>query len=93
MRFSLFGITVGVITARKDEVGGAETHKVDILGPRTSSAASSLLSVSADQDINDEAQSVFSQAEGVTSNWPSGRIQRRLFLFCYRVRIWGKRRP
>jgi hypothetical protein len=60
-----------VVTARKEEVGGAETHGMDVLGPHTSSAAataaSSLWSVSTSQDINDEAQSVVSQAEGVTS--------------------------
>jgi hypothetical protein len=61
------------------EVEGAETHETAILGPHTSSVASSLRSVSAGEDINDEAQSVVSQAEGVTSVCPCCRIPRRLF--------------
>jgi hypothetical protein len=48
-----------------EEVEEAETHEMDILGPRTS-AASSLRSVSTGQDINHEAQSVISQIEGMT---------------------------
>jgi membrane protease subunit (stomatin/prohibitin family) len=66
-----------VVTARKEEVGGAETHEMDMLGPHTSIIVSSLRSVSG-QDIN-KAQSVVSQAEGVTSIWPCCRIPRRLF--------------
>jgi hypothetical protein len=80
VRFSLFLITVvEVVTARKEEVEGAETHQMDILGPHTSVVASSLRLVSTGQDINDEAQSVVSRAEGVASNWPCCRIPRRLF--------------
>jgi hypothetical protein len=79
VRFSLFLITIEVVTARKEEVEGAETHQMDILGPHTSVVASSLRLVSTGQDINDEAQSVDSRAEGVASNWPCCRIPRRLF--------------
>jgi hypothetical protein len=68
-----------VVTGRKEEVGGAEAHEMDILGPHTSSAAGSLRSVSTGQDINDEAQSVVSQDEGVTSIWPCCRIPRPIF--------------
>jgi hypothetical protein len=66
-----------VVTAREEEVGGAETHEMDLLEPHTGSAASSLQSVNA-QDIN-EAQPVISQVEGVTSIWTCCPIQRRLF--------------
>jgi hypothetical protein len=55
-----------VVTAPKEEVERAETHEIDILGPHASSVASSLRSMSTGQDINDEAQSVISQVEGVT---------------------------
>ena len=59
--FSLFLITVEVVTTPKEEeVEGAETHEMDVLGPRTSRVASSLRSVSPGQDINDKAQSVIS---------------------------------
>jgi hypothetical protein len=78
VRFSVFLITVEVVTNRKEEVEGAETHEMDILEPHTSNAASSLRSVSTGQDINDEAQSVISQINGVTSIWPSCLIPRRL---------------
>jgi hypothetical protein len=71
--FSLLLIIVEVVTARKEEVEGAETHQMDILGPHTGSA------VSAGQDINDEAQSVISQVEGVTSIWSYCLVPRRLF--------------
>jgi hypothetical protein len=70
VRFSLFLITVEVVTARKEEVGGAETHEMDNLGPHTSNVATPLRSVSTGQDINDDAQPVVPQAEGVTSIWP-----------------------
>ena len=66
VRFSLFLITIEVVTARKEEVEGAETHEMDILG-HTSSVESSLRSMSTGQDINDDAQSVISQVEGVSS--------------------------
>jgi hypothetical protein len=80
VHFSLFLITVEVVTARKEEVEVAETHEMDIQGgPHTSSVASSLRSVSTGQDINDEAQSVVSEVEGVTSICPCRRIPRRLF--------------
>jgi hypothetical protein len=42
------------------DVGGAEIHEMDILGPSISRSG---------QDIN-ETQSVISQVEGVTSIWP-----------------------
>ena len=79
--FSLFLITVEVVTASKEEAGGAETHEMDRLGPRTSSVASplsSLHSVSTGQEINDEAQSVVSQAQGATPVSPCCLIPRRL---------------
>jgi hypothetical protein len=81
VRFSRFLITVGVVTARTEEVDRVETHEMDILGLHTSSIASSLQSVSTDQDIYVEAQSVISQPEieGVTSIWPCCPIPRRLF--------------
>jgi hypothetical protein len=79
VRFSLFLITVEVVTARKEEVEGAETHEMDDLGPRISSVASPLRSASAGKDINDEAQPFVAKAEGVTSIWPCCRIPRRLF--------------
>ena len=77
--FPLSPITVEVVTDRKEEVEGAETCEMSILGPHTSNIASSLRSVSTDQCINDEAQSVVSEAEGVTSIWPCCRIPRRSF--------------
>jgi hypothetical protein len=55
----------------EEELGGAETHEMGNLGPHTSSVASSLRFVNTAQDIN-EAQSVISQVEGVTSIWPCG---------------------
>jgi hypothetical protein len=79
VRFSLFLITVEVVTARKEEVEGSETHEMDILGPHTSSVASSRRSVSTGQDINDDAQSAISPVEGVTSICPCCLIPRRLF--------------
>ena len=71
MRISLFLTTVEVVTARKEEVEGAETHEMGILGPHTgtSTAARSMWSVSTSQNINGKAQSVIPQIEGVTSVW------------------------
>jgi WW domain len=66
--------------ARKEEVEGAETHEMDIQGgPHTSGVASSLRSLSTGQDISEEAQSVVSQAEGVSSTLPCYLIPRRSF--------------
>jgi hypothetical protein len=49
--FSLFLITVEVVTARKEEVGGAETHEMDILGPQTDEGVTSIgLAVSSRDD-------------------------------------------
>jgi hypothetical protein len=79
VRFSLFLITVEVVTARKEEVGRAEMPEMVNLGPHTNSVASSVRSVSTGQDIYVEAQSVVSQVEGVTSIWPCCLIPRRLF--------------
>jgi hypothetical protein len=83
VRFSLFLITAEVVTARNEEVEGAETHEMDMIGTHTraGSVASSLRSVSTGQDIrvSDEAQSVAPQAEGVTSICPCCRIPRRFF--------------
>jgi hypothetical protein len=79
VRFSLFLVTVEVVTFREEGVGGTETREIDKLGPHTSSLPSPLRSVSTGQDINDEAQPVVSQAEGVTSIWPCCRIPSRLF--------------
>jgi hypothetical protein len=92
VRFSLFLITVEVVTARKEEEEGTETHEMNMLGPHTSSVASSLArqSVSTGQDINDAAQSVVSkkgQAEGVTLIWLFH--PETIILLCYRIR--GKR--
>jgi hypothetical protein len=68
VRFSLFLITVEVVTFPKEEVGGSDTHEMDKLGPHTGNVASPPRSaVSTGQDINYEAQPVVSQAEGVTS--------------------------
>ena len=75
--FFLFFITAEVVTTRKEEVEGAESHEMDILGPPTSGVASSLLrSVSTDQDINDEAQPVVSLAEGTNSIFPFCLVQK-----------------
>lgn len=60
-------------------MGGAETHEMDIFGPHTSSPASLLRSVSPGQDINDEAKSIVSHAQGVVFVWPYCRIPRRLY--------------
>ena len=68
-------IPLDLLTVREEEVGGVQTHEMDILGPHTSSVASSLQSVSTGQDIN-EAQSVVSQAEGASSICPFCLIQR-----------------
>jgi hypothetical protein len=53
-------------------VGGAETHEMDILGPHTNSAASSLQSTYPTQDINEgRAESSISRIEGVITIYPS----------------------
>jgi hypothetical protein len=67
------------VTARNEEVEGAETREMDNLGPLTSSVASSPRLVSTGQDISDEAQPVVSHVEGVTLIWPYCLIPRRLF--------------
>ena len=79
VRFSIFPVAVKVVTVREEEVEGAETREIDKLGPHSCSLSSPLRSVSTGQDINDKAQPVVSQAEGVTSIWPCSRIPRRLF--------------
>ena len=79
VRFSLFLITVEVVTARKEEVVGTETHEMDNLGPDTSSVATPLRSVSTGQGIDDDTQPVVLRAEGVTSIWPCCPIPRRFF--------------
>jgi hypothetical protein len=79
VRISIFLVTFKVITVREEEVGGDETHEMDKLGPHTSSPASPLRSVSAGQDINEEARPAVSPAEGVTSIHSFCRIPRRLF--------------
>jgi hypothetical protein len=78
VRFSLFLIAIDgeVVTARKEEVEGAETHEMDILRPHTNSVAR-LRSMSTGQDIKDEAQPVISRIKGVTSIWLWCRIPRR----------------
>jgi hypothetical protein len=77
VRFSLFLITIKVVTARNEEVEGAETHEMYTLESHTGSVASSLF-VYTVQDTN-EAQPVISQIEGVTNIWPCCLIPRRLF--------------
>ena len=53
-------------------MGGAETHEMDILGPHTNSAASSLQSAYPAQDTNEgRAESSISRIEGVISIYPS----------------------
>ena len=79
VRFSIILVIVQVVTVREEEVEGAETRGTDKLGPHISSLPSPLQSVSTGQDINNGAQPVVSQAEGVTSIWPCCRIPRRLF--------------
>jgi hypothetical protein len=81
VHFSFFLITARAVTVCKEEVERAETHEIDILGPHTSSVTGSLRSVSTGQDINDRAQSVISQVEGVTSIWHWCRILRLLACF------------
>jgi hypothetical protein len=76
VRFS-FGLAAAkVVTVREEEVEGAETREIDKPGPHTSSPASPLRSVSAGQDINEEAQPAVPQAEGVTSIYSCCRIPR-----------------
>ena len=77
--FSLFHITVKVVTACKEEAEGAEMHEMDRLGPCISSLAGPLRSVSTGQENNDDAHLVVSQAEGVASISPCCVIPRRLF--------------
>jgi hypothetical protein len=78
VRFSLFLITADVVIVREEDLGGAETHEMGSLGPHISSVTSPLRSVtvSAGQDINDEAQSVVSQPEGVAFSCLSCLIPR-----------------
>jgi hypothetical protein len=73
-------ITVKVVMVREEEVEGAETHETDVHKPRTSSVAGSPRPVSTGQDINNEAQPVVPQAEGVTSicSAVASRFPRRL---------------
>ena len=78
VRFSLLLVTVEVLIVREAVAGGIETHEMDIIGPHTSSNASSPRSVHTAQDIN-KAQSVISQAEGASFFWPCYLIQRRSF--------------
>jgi hypothetical protein len=70
-----------VVTARNEEVEGAETREMDNLAPLTSNVASSPRSVptASAQDISDEAQRVVSPVEGVTFIWSCCLIPRRLF--------------
>ena len=72
VRFPLFPITVEVLTARKEEVEGPETHEMGNIGPHTTIVASPLRSVSTGQDISDEKHPVVSQAqaEGLISMRP-----------------------
>ena len=57
-----------MVTVHREEVEGSETHEMDILGPHASGVTSPLWStVSTGHGISNEAQSVVSQAEGVTS--------------------------
>jgi hypothetical protein len=72
--FFPFLITVEVVTARKEDVEGAETNETDIPGPHINSVASPLDLVYTGQDTNDNAQSVVSHAGGATSIWPCCRI-------------------
>jgi hypothetical protein len=46
VRFFIFLITVEVVIVREEEVGGTDTHEMDILVPHTGSVAGSLRSVS-----------------------------------------------
>ena len=80
VRFLLFLITVEVVTACEEEVEGAGTHEIDVLGPHTSSVACSVRSVSSTgQDIDCKAQPVISQADGMTAIWLCCHISKRLF--------------
>ena len=77
VRFLLFLIAVEVVTAREVDVEGAGTNEMGVLGPRTSSVASSLRSLSSTgQDIDGKAQPVVSQAEGMTAIWPCCHISK-----------------
>jgi hypothetical protein len=66
---------------REEEVTGAdsERHEMDILRPHASSVASSLRLASTSLDINDAAQPLVPQAEGVTSIRPCCLMPRQLF--------------
>ena len=71
MRFSLFLITIKVVTACKEEVEEAEMNEIYTLWPHTG-GASSRWSVSTGQNINEETQ-------GMTSIWLCFLIPRRPF--------------
>jgi hypothetical protein len=74
VRFS-FGLAAAkVVTVREEEVEGTETREIDKPGPHASSPASPLRSVSAGQDINEEARPAVPEAEGVTSIYSCCRI-------------------
>ena len=79
VRFSIFFVIVKVITVRDEEVEGAEKREIDNLGAHSSNPTGPLRSVSAGQDINEEARPAVSQAEGMTSIYSYSRIPRRLF--------------
>ena len=85
VRFSLLLVTVEVLIVREAVAGGIETHEMDIIGPHTSSNASSPWSVHTAQDIN-EAQSVISQAEGASFFLALLSHPETIILFCCRIR-------
>jgi hypothetical protein len=76
VRFSLFLITVEVVMARKEEVGGAETHDVPYRSNVASSEPLELVSTGPESPDINEAQFVISQVEGVISIWPFCLIPR-----------------
>lgn len=78
--FSSFSSHVDVLMVREEEEGGTGTRGMDILGPQTSSIASSPRSVHIAQDIND-AQSFIAQAKGATFIWLCYLIYRRSICF------------
>ena len=63
--FSSLSVPLEVLTVREEEVGGVETHEMDILGSHTSSVTSPLQSVPTGQNISEA-----SKAEGATSICP-----------------------